>query len=196
LYNEIKNGTLSPELKEKFIEVCKDFDSNSEYGAINIAQLPRGATIEDLNNQLEQIKLSMDIDLVVIDYLSLLKPTNGQGREGTAELFKDCKGLAVTFDKGRGVPVLTAHQVPNEAKKKCKPTPEKFYRLEDCLADTSEAGKSADIIMCYFRNDKLEAEHEIYAGILKCRDAELPDHFRLYENFASSLIASLSEGST
>jgi UDP-glucose 6-dehydrogenase len=102
------------------------------------------------------------------------------------------KRLATTFNRGAGIPIISAYQISQQAREKVRPTPEKFYTMRS-LSDTSEAAKSADLIVAILRDEKLKEEKELMAGILKARDAETPPPFKLYENYSSSYIGNLEE---
>jgi len=105
-------------------------------------------------------------------------------------LFKE---VCLTFDSGRGVLGIAAHQTKQDARERCKPEPGKFYTLRD-YADTSEAGKSIDTGIMLLRNDELKKMHEMAASLVKVRDADCPTEiFRLYENYASSYLGNLAK---
>ena len=191
---KIKNGQLSEEEYETYKMVVEDF-TGGDYGMLEISQVANGTTLGDIRIYLEKLRLSRKIDLVIIDYLSLLKPTKRRQsqREETVELFKECKNLAVTFNKGEGIPVVTLHQISMEARNKVKFQPGKFYTLSS-LADTSEAAKSADTAIALLRTQDFEDEHELGCGILKTRDSVAQDKlFKLYEAYQYGYIGDLME---
>ena len=193
--DKAKNGTFSEEEEEQFRMVIKDLTSG-EYGKIEVSQISNGTTISDIGIYLEKLNLAMPIDLVIIDYLTLFKPTdrtNANNIEATMKLFKEAKNLAITFNNGQGLPVLTLHQISNQAKAIVKFEPGKFYSLAS-LADTSEAGKSADVAMALLRTEEMEEAHELGFGILKTRDSYAPDRlFKLFENFQTAYVGDLEE---
>ena len=193
-FSKIKNGQLSEEEEEVFQMVVDDFTSG-EYGSLEISQVSNGTTLSDIRIYLEQLSLYKRPDLVILDYLTLLKPTNKKSsqREEAVELFKEAKQLAVTFNNGTGIPVLTLHQISMQAREKVKFAPGKFYSLAS-LADSSEAGKSADSCFALLRTEEMESEHEIGVGILKTRDSFSEDKlFKVFENFNYGFIGNLEE---
>jgi len=101
--------------------------------------------------------------------------------------------LAITFNNGQGIPVLTLHQISNQARDVVKFEPGKFFTLSS-LADSSEAGKSADVAMALLRTDDMREAHELGFGILKSRDSYSPDRlFKLFENFQTAYVGDLEE---
>lgn len=195
-FEKAKNGTFTDEEEEQFRMVVKDFTSG-EYGHIEVSQISNGTTISDINIYLEKLNLSMPIDLVILDYLTLFRPTrrnsNQNQREDAVALFKEAKNLAITFNNGAGIPVLTLHQISNQARDIVKFEPGKYYTLSS-LADSSEAGKSADVAMALLRTEEMMEAHELGFGILKSRDSFSPDRlFKLFENFNTAYVGNLEE---
>lgn len=195
-FEKAKNGTFSEEEEEQFRMVVKDFTSG-DYGHIEVSQISNGTTISDIAIYLEKLNLSFPIDLVILDYLTLFKPSrrsSGQNqREDAVSLFKEAKNLAITFNNGQGIPVLTLHQISNQARDVVKFEPGKYFTLSS-LADSSEAGKSADVAMALLRTEEMMEAHELGFGILKSRDSYAPDRlFKLFENFQTAYVGDLEE---
>jgi len=193
-FEKAKNGSFSEEEEEQFRMVVNDFTSG-EYGRIEVSQISNGTTISDIAIYLEKLNLSMPIDFVIMDYLTLFKPSrrSSSQREEAVSLFKEAKNLAITFNNGQGIPVLTLHQTSMQARDVVKFEPGKFYTLSS-LADSSEAGKSADVAMALLRTEEMEEAHELGFGILKSRDSYAPDRlFKLFENFQTAYVGDLEE---
>jgi replicative DNA helicase len=195
-FEKAKNGSFTEEEEEQFRMVVKDFTSG-EYGKIEVSQISNGTTISDITVYLEKINLSMPIDLVILDYLTLFRPSRRSGnqnqREDAVALFKEAKNLAITFNNGQGIPVLTLHQISNQARDIVKFEPGKYFTLSS-LADSSEAGKSADVAMALLRTEEMQEAHELGFGILKSRDSYAPDRlFKLFENFQTAYVGDLEE---
>lgn len=195
MIEKLKSGDLSEEEFETLKMVLEDM-SEGDYGTIDVVQPSNNSTIEDIRIYLEKLNMVTPIDLVIIDYLALMKPvkrTNNE-RADMASLFKDCKQLALTFNKGKGVPIVTVHQIAFQASKSVKFEPGKFFKF-DALADTSEAVKSSDFVMAIYRDEVLEEAFELAAGILKTRDGSPAGEnlFKLYADFRYGLIADLQE---
>lgn len=192
--NRVKNGLLSEEEEERYQMIVDDITSG-QYGHIEISQVSNGTTLGDIRVYLEKLQLTMNIDLVIIDYLTLLKPSErtAGGREEAVALFKEAKQVAITFNKGTGVPIIALHQISFQARDKVKFAPGKFYTLAS-LADSSEAGKSADAAVAILRTEEMEQEHELGCGILKMRDSAPDDKlFKLFESYGTAYIADLEE---
>jgi hypothetical protein len=185
---DIKDGKLTPDESQKYMEVWGDWDSkrkSGEYGRLHISQVPRGATIAQIESRLQHQQAQWKIDLVVIDYLALLRPDRKR-REATQEfqdLLKEAKVMATTFDDGRGIPVLSPWSMQQGAYKEA--LKQRRYTLAS-LSDTSEAEKSPDILYTLLRME--DEPGVLYSQFLKNRDGETPDDFRLEADYRSTYI--------
>jgi replicative DNA helicase len=71
-FNAIRKGTLSPEEFERFKLVCKFIKKYDKDKKFYVVDIPRGATVEDIEAKYIEIKEKFDVSLVVIDYLGLM----------------------------------------------------------------------------------------------------------------------------
>jgi replicative DNA helicase len=183
--NDLKNGTLTPAAKNKLIEVATDLDANETYGQLYIAQVPRGATLATVEARLVRYAQQQPLDLVVIDYLALLKPDRRRDSAVTefSDLLRDTKVLAATFDSGRGVPIISPWAMNRDRFTQAKK--DGYYTLAS-LADTSEAEKSPDLLLALLGSD--EGASKVRAQFLKNRDGEVGTAFTLEANFRSTFI--------
>lgn len=190
--NAIRDGLLSKEEEALYLNVLKDWSDNNEYGYLNIVQVPRGATVRSILEQLEEINRVVPLDYAIIDYLELLSASRRrqQRREEIEEMLLETKEAALTFDNGKGIVMIDLHQMKQERRAVVKPEDDKFYTIRD-FAHTSEAGKSADVAIALLYDDQLRDAHEIAAKLLKIRDGELTPMFKLFERFSSSYIGNL-----
>lgn len=184
-YTEIKRGQLSPESEEAFKFCLNDFATNSSYGKIYILQLPSGASLEYLRAKMNQIQSRWNIDLLVVDYLSLLTSPRKRvsQREELDDLLMDAKQLALTFNNGLGVPFLTAHQTNRSSWELAKKSGK--YSL-NAFAGTSEVEKSSDVL--FWLLDDEDSTDTLHAGFVKVRDGELVETFSLHKMFSHMLV--------
>lgn len=182
---DLKNGTLSPEEEEVFEQVVDDFTTNPTYGKIHLAQVPRGATLGFLEARLNRQQQNWNIDLVVIDYLALLKPDRHRqtSREEFNDVLKDAKVMATAHDGGRGVPIISPWAMSQTAYKEALRTGE--YQLAN-LAETSEAEKSPDQIWAMLRLP--DAPNEVKMQSLKNRDGDTPSSFVLATDYRAAFL--------
>lgn len=180
---DIKNGTLSPAMEQKFNEVVTDLSTNPNYGRLYISQIPRGGSLGAVEARLNRQNSMWNVDLVVIDYLALLQPRRSRQseREELNDVLKSAKVLAATFDGGRGVPVVSPWQMSRAAYTDALRTGE--YSLAS-LADTAEAERSADLLISLLRHP--DARHEARGQILKNRDGDTPPSFLMEIDYRTS----------
>ena len=137
--NDIRRGRISEEQFDKFIETSK-----------NIAELPLyidetpAISIAALSNRARRIKRLFGLDMVVIDYIQLMRATNiKDGRvQEISEITQGLKALA----KELSVPVLALSQLSRAVEQRDDKKPQ--------LADLRESGsieQDADVVMFVFR---------------------------------------------
>ena len=171
---------------------------NSDYGSLDLVQIGAGTDLSTIASYCEKQALVKEIDMVIIDYLSLLKPIRhrGSAREEIAEMFKDAKHFGITFNKGKGVVCVCLHQISFQAVEKARFEPGKCFTLAS-LADSSEAGKSADTAISLYCDDDMAAQMEIGCQLLKVRDADFSNPndamFKLLRAYDNGLIANLQD---
>lgn len=187
----IKSGNLSPDEEDSYQATIADLASNPSYGKLYVAQIPRGGTLGFLEARLNRQQSLWNIDLVVIDYLALMRPDRKRQvrREEAEDLLKDAKVLAVTFDGGRGIPLISPWAMSQNSYRDALKTG--AYTLAN-LADTSEAEKSSDVIISMLRLPELQ--NEVKIQFLKNRDGETPLPFSLRTDYRCSYLAEKSSG--
>jgi replicative DNA helicase len=188
---DLRAGTLDGEQYKAFQAVLADYESSAYSGRCYIVQMPRGATMGAVESRLAAISRQFMPDLVIIDYLALLRPER-HGRERRDDLtllLQDAKQLAVSFADGRGVPLVTPWQVSREGRKEVHNRG--YYTFTD-LAETAEAERSPDIIFSL-----LDPEQDSSRGrkvplrldVMKNRENERFVRMDLLADFANSYFA-------
>lgn len=184
--------------RECFARVVQDFGNpHGRYGVLDIMQVSRGATMDDVWQLLNSFEPTHGVKpaYVILDYLAVLghKDRKLGARERITSNLIAFKEILVTFDNGEGLVGVAPHQMKQEAWEEVKPETGKFYTKAD-YADTSEAEKSIDIGIALLHKDEQAKLHETAAGILKNRHgAEPPEIFSLYENYAACYLGNLTK---
>lgn len=146
----IERGSLPSEQVHLFHAVVQDLCADPEgrgYGRAHISQVAHGATVRSIAAQVSAAARAQPVDLLVIDYLALLAPERRRGdlRTDLAQVIIDAKRLATTFRDGTGIPVVSPWQLSRAAQEEMERTGTLELRG---LAETSEAEKSADTVLC------------------------------------------------
>ena len=137
--NDIRRGKISEEQFDKFIETSKDISELPLY----IDETP-AITIAALSNRARRIKRLYGLDMVVIDYIQLMRATNSNnGRvQEISEITQGLKALA----KELSVPVLALSQLSRAVEQRDDKKPQ--------LSDLRESGsieQDADVVMFVYR---------------------------------------------
>ena len=94
-----------------------------------------------LESRLARLARDWTADLVIIDYLALLRPENRHRdlRESLVEILQEAGQLATTYNGGLGVPVLVPWQIRRDARDEA--SKRGGYILPD-LSETAEASNT------------------------------------------------------
>jgi len=189
----IKQGSLTETEEQALGAVLDDLDTNPAYGRMEVAQIPSGGTLSYVAARMARAQQQWNIDLVVIDYLALLKNERNRTseREEFNEIIRSAKTLAASFDAGRGVPVISPWQMKQAKYEDALRTGE--YTLAS-LSDTSEAEKSADQIVTLLGLPDTPEMRRV--KFLKVRDGDLPPSFDLAVDYRNAYIGSRRAGTS
>ena len=137
--NDIRRGKISEEQFDKFIEISKNISELPLY----IDETP-AISIAALSNRARRIKRLYGLDMVVVDYIQLMKASNfREGRvQEISEITQGLKALA----KELSVPVLALSQLSRAVEHRDDKKPQ--------LSDLRESGsieQDADVVMFVFR---------------------------------------------
>lgn len=183
---DLKNGTLSPEHELVLKDVIADFTHNPDYGQLQIIQVPRGGTIGVVESRTARVNRGWPVHLLFMDYLQLLNAERRRAddRQEQSRTVKDAKGLATTFDKGRGLVLVSPWQVNRAGRDNA--LKEGGYTL-NATSETAESSNTADVAISLLDPaDKPSRYVDVRAQILKNRDGETMAPIELRADYATS----------
>jgi replicative DNA helicase len=191
----IRSGTLSGSEIAQYQDVLSDLTGNPAYGRPYVAQLPFGATLGQLNSRLLRVGHLFEVHLVVIDYLGLLRADRKRdaSHEETAQLVKDAKGIAATFNGGVGVPVISPWQVNRPGRERA--LRDGSYSGVD-LASSQEAANTPDVVITLLEPEKIENPRStpLKCELLKNRDGPRGVMIQLKADYATSCFRAEEQG--
>ena len=137
--NDIRRGRISDEQFDKFIETSKNISELPLY----IDETP-AISIAAVSNRARRIKRLFGLDMVVVDYIQLMRATNNKdGRvQEISEITQGLKAIA----KELSVPVLALSQLSRAVEMRDDKQPQ--------LSDLRESGsieQDADVVMFVYR---------------------------------------------
>ena len=181
--NDIRRGKINQDDFERFIEASK----NLETLPLHIDDTP-SITISALSNRARRLKRKEGLDLVVIDYIQLMK-SSGYRNEGRvleiAEITQGLKALAKELD----VPVLALSQLSRQVEQREDKKPQ--------LSDLRESGsieQDADVVMFVFREQYYLEKQEPKPGTAE--HVEWQEKMSQIHNEAEILIGKQRHGPT
>ena len=138
--NDIRRGKVSEKEFEQFIETSKNIFNLPLY----IDETP-AITISAISNRSRRIKRLFGLDLIVVDYIQLMRPGNKRNDGRVQEISEITQGLKA-LAKELNVPVLALSQLSRAVEQRDIKKPQ--------LADLRESGsieQDADVVMFVYR---------------------------------------------
>ena len=138
--NDIRRGKVSEKEFEKFIETSKNIFELPLY----IDETP-AITIAAISNRARRIKRLFGLDLIVVDYIQLMRSSGRKEYNRVQEISEITQGLKA-LAKELNVPVLALSQLSRAVEQRDDKKPQ--------LADLRESGsieQDADVVMFVFR---------------------------------------------
>jgi replicative DNA helicase len=138
--NDIRRGRISDEQFDKFLETSKNISELPLY----IDETP-AISIAAMSNRARRIKRLFGLDMIVVDYIQLMRGTtyNKDGRvQEISQITQGLKAIA----KELGVPVVALSQLSRQVEQRDDHKPQ--------LADLRESGsieQDADVVMFVYR---------------------------------------------
>ncbi len=181
-YDKIRDGELSP-AEENFLLnwVIPDINSG-EYGKIHIEVSDPDKddfTVSDLKARAELIYAKSPFTLLFVDHAGLMAPRKWtqSTTERLNEVIRDLKRLAMNFNRGAGMAVISLFQISREGYKAAEKAAEKSngtysqgpYNLTH-LSYANECERSSDIVTASFVDTDLRAQNRVLFQCLKTRD--------------------------
>jgi len=138
--NDIRRGKVSEKEFEQFIETSKNIYDLPLY----IDETP-AITISAISNRSRRIKRLFGLDLIVVDYIQLMRSGNSKNEGRVQEISEITQGLKA-LAKELDVPVLALSQLSRAVEQRDDKKPQ--------LADLRESGsieQDADVVMFVYR---------------------------------------------
>lgn len=195
-YDEVKNGKLDPAAADFYLNrVIPDFTDNTDYGNLHIVQPSISLSLTDVQVKAEYLNTQFPVDLICIDYLSLLSGEPGRrysdSKDRMNTLYIEAKQLALSFNSGLGTRILTGHQINRKGRESAEEA-QGIYRTQ-ALSDANEAERSSDVIIANYLDQDLRAMGESKVTCLKNRDGKVSEPFNLLMRLEHRYIGNLTD---
>ena len=181
--NDIRRGKVSEKEFEQFIETSKNISELPLY----IDETP-AITIAAISNRSRRIKRLFGLELIVVDYIQLMKSSGKKEYNRVQEISEITQGLKA-LAKELNVPVLALSQLSRAVEQRDDKKPQ--------LADLRESGsieQDADIVMFVFRESYYLQNKEPTVGSIE--HAEWQTKMNEISHLADIMISKQRHGPT
>ena len=156
-------GTLSPEEEAFYFTACEDLANTESYGKSYIWFPPKAKpTIAEIEFKLMQVQqeykmMGRDLELVIIDYVTLLGLSQEERTRNTVEdqnaILRQLKSLCNTFNGNKGIRMISPFQASRKGYEEAKKN-DGVYQLT-ALSDYHEAERSSDVVVALYMDEVL-----------------------------------------
>jgi len=202
-YEKVRYGELTDKEEEFFKIVAADFEARADFGKLILVQpsnalTPSGFEMEVYDKKAQLAEISRTLDFAVIDYIGLMAQDKGDSygdfNIDLNNIIKRLKNLALTFDNGRGLMVITPFQTNREGWKDAAKN-EGVYKLS-ALSNANEAERSADYVITLYMSDENKKNGVIKISCLKHRKGGDFQPFEAHIDFFSKRIYDIVQKSS
>ena len=202
-YDKVIYGELSETEQEFFNVISKDFSSRQDFGSLYLYQPTEGLTPSKLeliayeyNSQLADI--GKKLDFIIVDYVGLMIPDKndryGDWNIDLNGIIKKLKNLALNFDSGRKIRVITPFQINRTGHKEAEKNDGQFKL--SALSNANEAERSSDLIITTYMSEEMKKAGLIKIGCLAHRKGVEFDPFEAKIDFGTKHIKDIIQSST
>lgn len=197
-YEKVNYGELSSMENEFFEVASKDFVSRTDFGELFIKQPTEGLTPSGLEMIAYNVNATLrekgkQLDFLIVDYVGLMMPDKdnryGEYNTDLNSIIRKMKQLALNFDNGRMLRVITPFQINRTGHKDAEKN-DGIYKLT-ALSNANESERSSDLIMSTYMDDNMKKAHLIKFACLACRRGAGFDPFENYIDFETKQIREL-----
>lgn len=186
-----KFGKLSEDEERALAAAMEDLAENPDYGQFNVFTIPAGAGFDYVVSKVTLLNSLWSpyggLHGLYIDSLNqiVVDTKIEQTRLGLNQNIRRAKDLAISFDGGRGLAVLSPwHANRRSYETACEVG---YYTLKS-WSEADELERRADLIAWLLRVPGQEETREVTAGLEKYRDGKGHVRETLYEDFASGYL--------
>jgi len=166
-FTDLRKGVLQQEDLQKFKKSCKFIKDYDKCKKLFVADMPRGVGVDDIEAKILEVQDSMDIGLVVVDYIGLMK-----GAEDAADWQAQGAIAAGLHEVARvyDVPIVSPCQVNRPGNAGHSLNNQKYNTTR--LARASGISHNANMVFVIESRDNEYQYQDMPFQIVKMRDAE------------------------
>lgn len=199
-YEKVRYGELS-DLEQEFFEVAsEDFTNHEDYGELILFQpsdalTPSRLEIEFYDRQAELAERGKNLEFAIIDYVGLMiqdkNERYGDFNIDLNNIIKRLKNLAILFNDGQGLRIITPFQVNREGWKEAVKN-DGVYR-PTALSNANEAERASDQIIALFMSEEMKKSGMMKICCLKHRKGATFAPFEAHIDFVSRRVRDFTQ---
>lgn len=194
-YDKVIYGELSDMEQDFFNIIADDFSTRTDFGNLYLYQPTEALTPSKLemiayeyNSQLKEV--GKQLDFIVVDYVGLMAPDKndryGDWNIDLNGIIKKLKNLALNFDTGRKIRMISPFQINRTGHKEAEKN-DGQYKLS-ALSNANEAERSSDVVITTYMTEDMKKAGIIKIGCLAHRKGSEFSTFEAHIDFGTKHI--------
>jgi len=169
-YQKVRDYELDEIGQKRLRLVAQDFKATSVGKLYIWRPAQQGTTVEDVNRRAEMFHNKYGCDSIIIDHMGWLNPKHKtiSTTDRLNDVVSDCRMMALTFARGKTVPVFGLYQINRQGL--LKADKEDGRMSFDSISYANRVEQDADVITYTYLNDALRKDGKFYLGCMKNRD--------------------------
>lgn len=167
-FSELRKGALSGDDEKTLVQTCEFVDKYDKIKKFYVIDIPRGATINDIEVKYLELREQFQVDMIVIDYIGLMEdadPDDDTDWKAQGRLAAGLHELARTYN----IPVLSPVQVNRPSGANHSMNKQSYNTTR--ISRSKMISENANIIIQIGCRDQEEQYMDMPIYLIKMRDA-------------------------
>jgi replicative DNA helicase len=168
-FSSLRKSQLNPTEEKKLMDAIDFIAEYDKHNKFYVVDIPRGATVEDIEIKFQELREKFPVHLVIIDYMGIMAgSTTGKGDDADWQAQGQIASGLHEFARSFSVPVITGVQV-NRPQGKNNSLKDQNYNTTR-IARSAQISQNANIVMQIGCRDQEENYMDMPMYLTKMRD--------------------------
>jgi len=192
-FSSLRKSSLNPTEERKLMDTIDFISEYDKHNKFYVVDIPRGATVEDIEIKFQELREKFPVHLVIVDYMGIMAGSStGKGEDADWQAQGQIAAGLHEFARSASVPVITGVQV-NRPQGKNNSLKDQNYNTTR-IARSAQISQNANIVMQIGCRDQEENYVDMPMYLTKMRDGNKGlltftkgfDRMRIYDGAPST----------
>jgi replicative DNA helicase len=192
-FSSLRKSSLNPTEEKRLMDTIDFISEYDKHNKFYVVDIPRGATVEDIEIKFQELREKFPVHLVIVDYMGIMAGSStGKGEDADWQAQGQIAAGLHEFARSASVPVITGVQV-NRPQGKNNSLKDQNYNTTR-IARSAQISQNANIVMQIGCRDQEENYVDMPMYLTKMRDGNKGlltftkgfDRMRIYDGAPST----------